>query len=290
MYPNAFLQTFWRNELRPQVFVAMSFDEVHKRRYEEVIAPAVQSVLVGSVRLTPYRVDLSKTGDSILTEILDGIAHSQMILADVSTVGHDSKTGAAYRNGNVMYEVGLALACRQSSEVLLLRDDKDKFLFDVSTIPHKPINFAAPETAIKEISDELVARINQRSYFNDARLKIAVASLTYQERAVIELFSKYRAGDVFWINKEAMSLLTASALDRLLDKQLIRAAGQTNKSEVAYSWTELGQHVVEVIKRELPFVEAPPKEAVVDSSKDEVPPQPPSLDGGTPQQPLAGNA
>ena len=29
-----------------------------------------------------------------------------MILADVSSVGKDSKTGDSYRNGNVMYEVG----------------------------------------------------------------------------------------------------------------------------------------------------------------------------------------
>lgn len=51
-----------------------------------------------------------------------------MVLADVSSIGKDNVTGEAFRNGNVMYEVGLALACRHSSEVLLIRDDNDKFL------------------------------------------------------------------------------------------------------------------------------------------------------------------
>ena len=63
----------------------------------------------------PLRVDLSKTGDiSILTDIMDGIAHSEMFLADISSTGYDSKTAEPYRNGNVMYEVGLAVACLQA--------------------------------------------------------------------------------------------------------------------------------------------------------------------------------
>ena len=76
-------------------------------------------------------MDLSKTGDSILTDIVDGIAHSQLVPADVSTIGKDSVTGTPYRNGNVMYEVGIALACRHPSEVLLVRDDEDTFPFTV---------------------------------------------------------------------------------------------------------------------------------------------------------------
>ena len=70
--------------------------------------------------------------------------HSQR----VDGLGKDSVSGRPYRNGNVMYEVGLALACRHSSEVLLVRDDHDAFLFDVSTIPHTTINFANKSVAI----------------------------------------------------------------------------------------------------------------------------------------------
>ncbi len=129
MHPNAYLERFWRKTELHGVFVAMSFGEAYETRFAQVFEPAIRSVSVGGKPLNAMRVDQAKTGDSILTAILDGIAHSKVVLADVSSMGWDSKTGESYRNGNVMYEVGLALACRQPSEVLLVRDDHEKFLF-----------------------------------------------------------------------------------------------------------------------------------------------------------------
>jgi hypothetical protein len=159
MYPQAFLKTFWRMELRPQVFVAMSFDPKYESRFENVFEPAIRQITVGNVALEPYRVDLSKSGDSILTLIVDGIAHSQMVLADVSaTKGLFARK--PNRNGNVMYEVGLALACRQPEEVLLVRDDNERFLFNVSTIPHLTLDFKKP-TAVGVLRDELMARLKE---------------------------------------------------------------------------------------------------------------------------------
>jgi hypothetical protein len=92
----------------------MSFEKRYENRFNEIIAPAIESIEVEGEKLKPFRVDLSKTGDSILTEIMDGIAHSRFFLADVSS------SGRPYRNGNVMYEVGLALACRHRHQAKLL--------------------------------------------------------------------------------------------------------------------------------------------------------------------------
>ncbi len=132
--------------------------------------------------MEPFRVDLSKTGDSILTDINDGIAHSQLVLADVSSsIGKDSITGKPYRNANVMYEVGLALACRQSTEVLLIRDDRDKFLFDVSTVPHMTVDVANKDLAIKVLKEELEKRIKEKNHTNDARVQLTSASLSEDE-------------------------------------------------------------------------------------------------------------
>ncbi len=118
MHPNIYLRSFWRSTFTSSVFVAMSFAELYKKRFDEIIKPAIEDITYRGQKLKANRVDLSKTGDSILSDIVDGIAHSIMVLADVSVIGYDSKTGHSYRNGNVMYEVGLALACRQPSEVL----------------------------------------------------------------------------------------------------------------------------------------------------------------------------
>src|SRR5262245_31444103 len=90
MHPQTFLKTFWRMDLRPQVFVAMSFAAQYQGRFEQVIAPAIEALTVGNERLRAYRVDLSKSGDSILSDIVEGIAHSQLVLADVSVNGKDS--------------------------------------------------------------------------------------------------------------------------------------------------------------------------------------------------------
>ena len=75
MHPNAFLKTFWRNHVLDQVFVAMSFADKHKSRYADVIRPAIEDESFSGLKLSAHRVDNSKTGDCLLTSIIDGIAH-----------------------------------------------------------------------------------------------------------------------------------------------------------------------------------------------------------------------
>lgn len=251
MHPNAFLRTFWRLEVKPQIFVAMSFAPEYQSRYEQVIAPAIASIT--EKPLVPYPVNISKSGDSILTDIMDGIAHSQMILADVSSVGKDSKTGEPYRNGNVMYEVGLALACRHPSDVLLIRDDKDKFLFDVSTVPHMHLDFTDVEKAKAALSGESIARLREQNYLIDARVKLAVASLSNQEIELLSQLAELPEGQALWweISGTVLSVYEA-AIMRLLDKRLITLVGKSEKGFPGYQPTQLGRVVAGIVKSGLP--------------------------------------
>jgi hypothetical protein len=250
MHPNLYLRNFWRSTFKHQIFVAMSFDDAYQSRFEHIIKPAIEEVPYQGTKLTAARVDLSKSGDSILTDIADGIAHSVMVLADVSTVGNDSKTGRRYRNGNVMYEVGLALACRQSAEVLLIRDDLDRFLFDVSTVPHKHLDFSDANTARAQLAEEIRNRLREIDLLRDARAEVAIASLTGQERQVLAAFAKYPVGSSFWTTSEGFG--TLSAIPRLLDKQLIRTAGITHDNHAMFKWTELGKVIADHIDKLLP--------------------------------------
>lgn len=253
MYPNLFLETFWRPDFRPQVFVAMSFSDTYEKRFTDVIDPAVRAVSVDGVSLSPFRVDLSKTGDSILTEIIDGIAHCQMFLADVSSLGYDSKTAEPYRNGNVMYEVGLAVAARQSTEVLLIRDDKHKFLFDVSTIPHMYIDFTDPEVAQEQLRAEIESRLEARDFVADARVKLAIATLTAEEKRVLEDFARFDAGAGCGFSDSGRINFTAmTALPRLLDKRLIRVCAIGDDGRPVYKWTKLGYVVASSLSVALP--------------------------------------
>ena len=246
MHPNTFLQTFWRLELKPQVFVAMSFAPQYQDRFDRVIAPAIRSITVDGESLQPYRVDLSRSGDSILTEINDGIAHSRLILADVSSMGKDSVSGQSYRNGNVLYEVGIALACRQPHEVLLIRDDNDKFLFDVSTIPHKHLNFADQAQAKQDLTVELLGRLQEASYLNDARVQRAISGLTNGEIKLLKRMISL--GPDGAVGQEKEHLLFVVPIKGLLDKQLIRVIGFFDGGFPGYQATPFGHNVCDFLE------------------------------------------
>jgi hypothetical protein len=250
MHPNLYLQTFWRMELKPQVFVAMSFDSRYQARFENVIAPAIRDITFNGVALQPHRVDLSKSGDSILSEINDGIAHSRLVLADVSSVGKDSVTGHPYRNANVMYEVGLAMACRQPHEVLLVRDDNDKFLFDVSTIPHKRIDFTNVDTARVELRDELQNRLKEAKYINDARVNKAISGLTGGEIDALKYIASLPL-NASWGGPNEGNLQGLVSIPRLLDKHLIYCSGEFEEGFTAYHATELGYIVAKIVEKGL---------------------------------------
>jgi hypothetical protein len=221
----------------------MSFREEFQSRFNEVIAPAIREHDVNGVTLQPYRVDLSKSGDSILTDIIDGIAHSQLIVADVSTIGRDSVTDQSYRNGNVMYEVGLALAIRQPEEVLLLRDDSDDFLFDVSTVPHMHVDYDDVDIARQRISTEIADRLRLQVYMKDARVERALRGLSIEEFEVLESFRRYPDSALCEPNRETVNFRWMIAIPRLLDKGVVELHGALDSKHPSYRLTEFGRAV-----------------------------------------------
>jgi hypothetical protein len=213
---------------------------------------------MGTTVLKAFKVDLSKTGDSILTDIVDGIAHSQLVLADISSVGKDSVTGNAYRNGNVMYEVGIALACRQPAEVLLIRDDNDRFLFDISTIPHMKLDFADKAAAIESLRIALQERLREQKYLYDARVQIALATLNQGEVQILKERADSPIGAVFSPTNQGgfvvggIEVNQLSYITRLLDKQLIVLVGARPDGTPSYRLTSFGFVVAHVVKANFP--------------------------------------
>lgn len=226
----------------------MSFAPQYETRYREVIEPAIRTIRIGQAALEPYRVDISKSGDSILTDISDGIAHSRLILADISSVGRDSVSGRSYRNGNVMYEVGVALACRQPSDVLLVRDDHENFLFDVSTIPHITLSFVDVEAARRQLNEQLLARLREQQFVEDARVKMAIASLSGEEMSLLKRTAEYTENVVWGQEVKGVANWYALATSRMLDKGLIRVAGEFSSGKPAFVFTPLGFVVHQAVK------------------------------------------
>jgi hypothetical protein len=252
----------------------MSFASRYQERFERVIAPAIGSLNSAGRTLAPRRVDVSKSGDSILTDISDGIAHAQLVLADVSSIGRDSVDGSGYRNGNVMYEVGLALACRHPSEVLLIRDDHERFLFDVSTVPHVTIDFTNTAEAVSTLSTELSARLGEQKFFRDARVQMAIASLSPEEVIYLKHRQEYGQNIVWAREVKNVATWEGVATSRLLDKGILRLAGEFENQELiqpALAFTPLGYVVHQQVVGHLSKFQAdrPPERNANNSDGDE---------------------
>lgn len=167
MYPANFFGLFPPFPRDNKVFVAMSFDRQFDDRWKNVLEPAINNVLINDGRLEAVRVDTRRIGDSVITEILDGISRHLMVVADVTTIGHlpvtdDARNPRPIRNANVMYEVGLAHAKRLPEEILMFRSDGDELSFDISNIRvnhYDPDN--DPEKAKKLVCESIISSLQE---------------------------------------------------------------------------------------------------------------------------------
>src|SRR5689334_10021836 len=123
MHPHTFYSSLFEHEKRAEVFVIMSFAPEFDDRWLRVIQPFIRQDL----RLTPNRVDYNVSGESIVHDILDGIAHAKLVLADITSSPMRDAQDQIWpqRNGNVMWELGIAHVMRLPDEVVVIRSDND---------------------------------------------------------------------------------------------------------------------------------------------------------------------
>lgn len=203
----------------------MSFDSRFVPRWENVIKPAIQSISIRDMQLNPLRVDARVVGDSILTEILQGIGLAQVVFADITSIG--SLDGRPTRNGNVMYEVGIAHAVRLPEEVLLFRSDNDSLLFDTANVR---VNSYNPDENPEESKHAVAEAIRQALREVDLRRHLAVrAAADALDYPSFELLAECKAAaDLMHPKRKTMgdtlaAISRESAIQRLLMSGLLRA-------------------------------------------------------------------
>ena len=130
MHPNTFYSTLFSQQKRDEVFVIMSFADEFSERWSRVFEPAISSDL----GLKANRVDDRLSGESIMHDIMDGIAHSKLVLADITSTQMTDPAGQSWpqRNGNVMWELGIAQLMRLPDEVIIVKSDSDPSIFDLT--------------------------------------------------------------------------------------------------------------------------------------------------------------
>lgn len=226
MHPNTFIDKLWNGTETNTIFVAMSFAGKFAERYAQVLRPAVEATRYQGNSLAAVRVDENKTGDSIVTDIVRGIAEARVVLVDLSDLSPDS--AEPIRNGNVMYELGLAHAVKSPGKVIVIRDDSRKLLFDVSSIPHYTIDFAEVEGAKSSISSLLADRLKEVQLLEDIKLRTFVSAITDGEAIV--LLTLYASKDGAPVDlarcingKRIIPLQTADAIRRLSDLGMLNS-------------------------------------------------------------------
>ena len=247
MHPRVFLDSFWRNDIENEIFVAMSFDAKYDSRWQNIFIPAIEAEVICGLNLKAVRVDISKSGDSIISEINNGIAHSQLVLADISKTNEtkSEEGGKIHRNENVMFEVGLAMAVRQPVEVILVRDDDEKLLFDLSHIPVAKFDPEDEAQSISLMRKIISDRLKERNLVKDLRFKRTVESLGQFELNLVR--SSAHLNVLGWEGPSYPAAI-ATALPRVVESGILRLAYFANeKRPDLYEWTIFGREIANYV-------------------------------------------
>ena len=134
------------------------------KRYDEILAPAIESV-----RLTAYRVDRDASATIPIDKLHDEIQSASVCLADITS-----------DNPNVWYELGYAIG-RGKPVVIISATNREKFPFDVQHRRVIRYKSEAPSD-IEKLRAQLVESLNAEIQNEDMTQRIAQAS-PFKERA-----------------------------------------------------------------------------------------------------------
>jgi hypothetical protein len=266
MYPLYLRQAVRTPALQRRIFVAMSFAQRFLARFERVIAPSIGSLSFRDTPLEPHRVDSSIVGDSIMAEIVEGISNDVLVFADVSSIG--AIEGRAVRNGNVLYELGLAHAMREPEQVVVFRSDTDALEFDVAGIRIRSYDpDAAPDDAQRIVTEALSDAITATRFSDRLRIRETAGLL---DAGLLGLLFSIRGlpGDEQGVDYRT-DVRVQPALWRLLDLGLIeccverfwspeRPQATTARTHelLRYKTTDLGNDVFLWVGHQTGFVDA----------------------------------
>ncbi len=252
MHPSIFINELWNGVEDNSVFVAMSFHESYKSRYEDVIKPAIERIKINDENMRASRVDERKSGDSILTEIVRGITSSRIVIADISSMGKAADGYNMQRNGNVMYELGIAHAVKSPEKVIIIKDDREQVLFDLSSIPHFVVDFFDDKIARNTITNFIIDRIHEGDNIFDYKIKEFARGISPNEFQTLKELNLCPDGKIMDLRIDVNGTkLVPNPRQEGVSKLLVAGVAQAHHIEEEdfpfYSLTERGKKLSRIL-------------------------------------------
>jgi hypothetical protein len=247
LHPHTFYSSLFDRNKRDEVFVIMSFAAPFQSRWTNVLKPAIEDDL----KLTANRVDYNSSGESVLHDILDGIANARLVIADITSSPMLDPGGTTWpqRNGNVMWELGVAHSMRLPDEVLIMRSDNEPSIFDLTqfrAFQYDPTDTASARSTVHHFGNDRLRTIEQTK---SRKVMEAIESLDADSLTLVianksnEFFSVARAGTIDQIMNETAAG-TKPAVRHLLSLGIIRFDANLSANAYAYHWTDFGKAVL----------------------------------------------
>jgi hypothetical protein len=267
VYPAEILALFPPFPRTNRVFVAMSFDRTFDDVWENVFSPAVADTVWQGAPLLAHRVNLTRKSDSVITEVVQEIAQSRLVMVDISTMGW-LHGGAPHqrpvRNANVMYELGIAHAARLSEEVIIVRGDSDPLDFDIAgvRVHQYPTDKSAARNLIQSLLTDALASVDQRRH---VAVKRALRTMNPQMYLYLQHFGDMRPPATRTMGQMLQAIEEQEAMRHLLSEGMMEAKFgplPDNFMErpvtelVRYEKTPFGAAVFAAARQEMGFYEA----------------------------------
>lgn len=236
MYPKHFFERFWESEQKNQIFVGTAFDDTLNARFSTIDSTAKE---LGFEKA--FRVGLDKEANSIHDIIFDAIANSKMLIFDISD---DSRKG--HINQNVVYELGIAHAIREPSDIIIIRkktNEKCELPFDIQGVN---VNFFDNDLTADYLKIIIKTAMENQEWHKSKRVHVAAESLDENGLMLMSNIGK-RPNGLNHFNSDGLSIRQKDSLLRLIDLGIIKFACAIEKGiwiEYAYHWTPFGYEVM----------------------------------------------
>jgi len=217
----------------------MPFHDEFQIIWEQAIKPAVEELPHNGIKLSANRVDTTLLSGNVVQSILDGIAHARLVFVDVSVAKKGSWAGQ--RNGNVMYELGLAHAIRPETDLVIVKNDTGSINFDIANIFIHKYEYEDLSAAKSLFSLQINEALSHRKRMMEFQVERASERLDANCKAVMYEFGINVGFEPFGISRDS-PLWKHLAIGKLLDLGVI-VCEVTQACCYHYRWTEFGMEV-----------------------------------------------